>query len=195
MLSFVVGGPLSCGLFYFINFNKFENRLPIYILNFNVDSTTFNSRLNDSVLFRYCSSYNLVSRSTKRKPPWLTQPHDSMTASLFYLYSWDDPTLSTSLRPPSTIVRRKRTKCKPLHAKNKNCILPNDYSKDIHLFNHLIDDFCNSFDPINYFKLHSTFTISDLPIAATSFAANPAIDVIADDLLSSQQCSRGSHRY
>ena len=63
------------------------------------------------------------------------------------------------------------------------------------MFNHLIDDFCNSFNPIDYFQLQSTFTFSDLPIATTSFAANPAIDVLADDLLSSQQCSRGSHRY
>ena len=110
-----------------------------------------------------------------------------MTASLFYLYSWDDPTLSTSLRPPSTIVRRKRTKYKQLHA-NNNCILPNDYSIDI-------DDFCNSFNPLHYFQLQSTFTFSDLPIATTSFAGNPAIDVLADDLLSSQQCSRGSQRY
>ena len=121
MLSFVVGGPLSCGLFYFINFNKFENRLPIYILNFNIYSTTFHSRLNDSVLFRYCSSYSLVSRLTKCKQPWFAQPHDSMTVSLFYLYSWDEPAHSTSLRPPSTIVRRKRTKYKPINA-NKNCI-------------------------------------------------------------------------
>ena len=88
LLSLVVGGPLSCGLLYFINLNLFENRLPIYIFDSNVDSTTFNSRLNDSVLFRYCSSYNLVFRSTKRKPSWLTQPHDSMTTSLFTFIFW-----------------------------------------------------------------------------------------------------------
>ena len=121
LLCFVVCGPVSCGMFYFINFNKFENRLPIYILNFNIDSTTFNSRLNDSVLFRYCSSYNLVSRLTKRKQPWFAQPYDYMTVSLSYLYSWDEPAHSTTLRPPSAIVRRKRTKCKPINT-NKNCI-------------------------------------------------------------------------
>ena len=65
-------------------------------------------------------------------------------------------------------------------------ILTNSYSKDINLFDHLVDDFCNLFNPIDYFKLQSTFTFSALHIATTSIAVNPAIDVLADDLLSSQ---------
>ena len=101
-------------MFYFINLNKFENRLPIYIFDSNVDSTPFNSRLNDSVLFRYCSSCNLVFRSTKRKSRWFIQPYDLMTTALLYLYSWDDPDLLTRPRPrtPSSIVRCKRNKTK-----------------------------------------------------------------------------------
>ena len=61
--------------------------------------------------------------------------------------------------------------------------------------NHLVDNFCNSFNPIDYLKLQSNFTCLELPISSISIAENPAIDVLSNDLLSSQQCSRGSRCY
>ena len=53
---------------------------------------------------------------------------------------------------------------------------------NIKLFTHLLDDFCNYFYPLDYFKLQSQFHHSGSCFIATT----PTLDVLAYDILASQ---------